>query len=367
MATTLAAIDPPTRDTWTDEFLVALGEGWEALRDLANYTRHLGSEPDDWKDDVLWKEDLYRFVYFELWEDAFSREHWGAPHEGTVAWMLGHNKNDKKETIREWSDNTAIKTARALVNVRNLEEAFLTFHQCTGRYSFMPTDWEKTRKRLRRRKISATDMAALRSLLLGMDSRKRREEAFWKIVLAELTVLIEELLEIRDRFRRNQPLTIDDASEINQYFRYAQWMLAWWQEPDGRKLWGLNIDPICEEGGSMGSVTIDAYYRAQSLASLVACELAQEVHGFFSQRGPMMEVVCHAPSCGQSFYAPRPAQVTCPKERHQVGSSPCKREWDAYARWLRKTGRDAEGDWNDKKLKRKFLDQYQPRGSQVGR
>ena len=99
--------------------------------------------------------------------------------------------------------------------------------------------------------------------------------------------------------------------------------------------------------------------RSQKLRGLAimllvqpAFNLAQQLHSQCSK--PRFVMQCRAPSCGRRFWTGRKNATNCPGSQGNKKNK-CSLEWIRYRRYLLKTHKNPEKDWNNKQLQKDFI------------
>jgi len=199
-------------------------------------------------------------------------------------------------------------------------------------------------------RISENARLKLAWILEGSGSHDACDEAWWKCATLETKVAAEGLLAIREKIRREEPIAEVDHDCLNEYLANANPLLIWRYGEGDSGQYVVKVKPDFQ--------MINRYpMRQMAIAFLIqpAYSLARGLEDWSGQVGRRYVAVCRNPHCGQTFYTAREDAVACPKKPYKRATSPCKREWDKYKRWLEKTGHDPDTQWNREEMKELYL------------
>lgn len=198
--------------------------------------------------------------------------------------------------------------------------------------------------------ITALQRSEFAFIAAGAASHDACDEAWWRCVAAETEQIAQGLKRIQEKVRNQRPIGDEEHSELNEYLAEARPVLVWVFDEDGSGQCVVKVEP--------DFAMINRYPMQQMATALIVqpvYSVARELEDWASETGPRFIVTCRNPHCGQTFYSGHQDAVACPKKPGKRITSPCKREWDKFARWLRAEGRDVEVDWKRKALRKQYL------------
>jgi hypothetical protein len=187
-------------------------------------------------------------------------------------------------------------------------------------------------------------------ILEGTKSHEACDAAWWKCVTAATKEMGEILLAIQTKVRRREPITEDEHESLQEYLVNASPRLVWVYDDDDSGQYIVKVKPDFQ---MINRYPI--YHMAMALAIPPAYVVARELEDSMKEFGNRFVVACRNPQCGRTFYSGRKDAVACPKKPHERVTSPCKRAWDKYKRWLVRCGYDPDAVWNRDDLKKQYL------------
>jgi hypothetical protein len=185
----------------------------------------------------------------------------------------------------------------------------------------------------------------------GAESHDACDEAWWKCVTLETQVAAEELRTIQDKAKSEEPLSETDQDCLNEYLTNASPFLMWRYDDDGGG--GEYLVKVTPDFEMINRFAM----RQMAIAFLVqpAYTIARKIEEWCTRVGRRWIVTCRNPQCGRTFYSGRSGAVACPKKPHERVTSPCKREWDKFSRWLESEAHDPESAWQRADLKKQYI------------
>ncbi|MFC1739248.1 hypothetical protein ACFL1G_09405 [Planctomycetota bacterium] len=187
-------------------------------------------------------------------------------------------------------------------------------------------------------------------LVHGLRGRKACEEALWNCVWAFTKPMITKLMEVKRNIIDDIPPTNEQPVYLNDFmgegfprgYRVVQ--------RDGSETYEVCLEPRTDSPRFEHIGLLDV---PRILLIQPAFGLAQELQKICSK--PRFVRKCRAPSCGKTFYTGRKNATNCPGSQGYKKNK-CALEWIRYKRWLLKTRRNPESDWDNDKVKELFLD-----------
>ena len=182
----------------------------------------------------------------------------------------------------------------------------------------------------------------------GLTSKAACEEAWWNCLWLFIQPTVENMLDIEQRISERVPLHREQIETLDYYISHGY--------PT------IDIAAVNERGYKIQIVLkphtpkmiLNSPFEVMAVILLVqpAFALAQLLQRALSK--PRFISQCRAPSCAKLFYTGWKNATACPG-KGQLPKSSCALEWVRYRRWLLKTGRDPERDWDDEQLKKEFI------------
>ena len=175
---------------------------------------------------------------------------------------------------------------------------------------------------------------------------------FWSVVQVALQVELSRFERILGAVSENRVPRDMDINGLNADTAYLE---------------AIGLRENRQENGAVGYCIVAESYVEEDLEDSpgsaipavllapAALEVMRSFEKYFEDRGDLFVVTCHNPVCGKKFYTRDRRAVACPKRPHERVTSPCKREWDKYNRWLKGEGRDPYAAWHDPRLKKRYL------------
>lgn len=189
----------------------------------------------------------------------------------------------------------------------------------------------------------------MRWLKKGIEKTADCDQVWWECVRVILKPQIDLMLDAQKRIRAGTPIYIEQIDELRKYTSLGRVGLDF-VEMNADDLHAIRMHMTwVVQGPGIRSPLVT---MSEILLTQPAFALAQELHDCY--RKPKYIRRCHAPSCGKSFFTQRKEQVVC-KSIPGGQSTPCRREWTNYSRFLRNLGKDPLSAWNDAKLVDQWL------------
>lgn len=184
-----------------------------------------------------------------------------------------------------------------------------------------------------------------------LDGPSGIEKFFWTEVQTRLRELLPGFQALHEAIRSSRPLTENEVGEISGFLAYGGLRSTLLTLPSGAVTAENTFGPLWARLDE--DLATEEEKHAVALVVPIAYQLAVAWSG--SQSWPRFIATCRNPSCRREFYSGHREAVACPKKPHERVTSPCKREWDKYKRWLTKTGHDPELAWENADLRRQYL------------
>ncbi len=192
---------------------------------------------------------------------------------------------------------------------------------------------------------------AMKWLLYGLESEKACDEAWWNCVWLYAYTTIEEMLDIKRLIERDVPLENKQLAIINKYLSYGIPIIDELTLQRGNKNLGQTYD-ICLEPRHYEIEGSSISIAAKMLLIRPAFTLAKQLQRKCAK--PRFIRQCRAPSCGKVFYTGRKDAKSCPGSQGYKKNK-CALEWVRYKRYLTKTGKNPERNWDNEQLKKAFI------------
>ena len=187
----------------------------------------------------------------------------------------------------------------------------------------------------------------MRELSSGLSSKVACEKAWWHCVWLVTEHKIQEMLEIRERIETDTPLTKQHFMFLTEHMKYGRAYISRFTYDTGNESYQIMLKPDASK-----QRILPLYAAAYTLLTQPAFRLARQLESKHSK--PRFIKQCRAPSCGKLFYTGHKNAVVC-KGTEGGKKSKCALEWVRYYRYLVKTRKKPEEDWNNQKLREEFL------------
>ena len=218
------------------------------------------------------------------------------------------------------------------------------------------------RSALTNRPVTHWKIGNLDRARLGLQSKKHLEKGFWVGIKEGIDEMLESLIPIQCSIEKREVLRDEKIEFLNRLLSCGSVRCDMLRDENGAVTVKIRMiaNPL-----DFDSIQNHLGRYVMALLSPVAYELSTTWE--HSQAWPRYSCTCRSPFCGNLFYSGRNDAVACPKKPHAHLTSPCKREWDKYRRWLVAEGFDTDKDWEKKKLQKAYLAQAKSRGPQAPR
>jgi hypothetical protein len=238
----------------------------------------------------------------------------------------------------------------AFANSTSVEMAFSKIGTAKQRKEFVEVFGEADVQKDMAVRIRGRWAKAMKWLHYGLKDEKTCEEAYWRCVWCYVEPEIEVMLEIKNRISSNVPLTDDQYNLLDKHMStgFPQSIRLEHLPGEGEK-YELILMP---KYNSLNQTRTELATTATMILAQPAFHLACELQRACSK--PRFVRKCHAPSCGKRFYTRREYATACPGSLGDKKNK-CALEWIRYKRWMQKTGRAPEKDWDNNDFKRQFI------------
>jgi hypothetical protein len=184
-------------------------------------------------------------------------------------------------------------------------------------------------------------------LLKAIKDEVSEEEAWWNCAWIFIKNDMNKLLQLRKQAMLNHPISKEDIALLNDYYWEGHPILRNIKDEKGKFNFEICLDVNVRWINLYDLHRVTIFILAQP-AFLLAQFLMEQY------QTPKYEKICRSPHCRATFLTARGNATSCPGSRGNKKSK-CALEWIRYKRWLEKTGRNPEENWQDQKLQEEFL------------
>lgn len=171
------------------------------------------------------------------------------------------------------------------------------------------------------------------------------KETFWNCVWIFVEFQMKKLREIERLILEDVPLASDQIDYLNEFLHLGWPTVIRVEEPEKGFRYKLVLQARGLGGNSLKKL-------ASSLLRQEGFLLARQLESTF--RKTRFLRTCRAPSCGKVFYTSYKNATACPGSQ-SFKKNKCMLEWIRYRRFLIKTLKDPEKDWDDEQNKKNFI------------